>query len=339
MAAKELSTNINRDFSNTIEQLLPQVINTFLSEFELMTGKKSKIRLLEKDKQALLLRLTKIGSTVEQLELMLNQPISSTTARATLRLLNRFFRLMVPGIPRGQKPVDYVISQMEHLAEPPESFDPPFGLAYVDRHNGLRTYITMIAAKHGFDALDSLLQRFLQEHDIVPVFQSTFTRKIFPIELRNPPVQPSLSSAEKMKIALHCVLENWETLVDVVYELTRLNCNRKSDNAEPASTSLWSKVENIAKERSLATLVNFEWVTIRNSINHGRAYYDPHKGSLEFPDRKRMVSWKIEQAYCGAVDIFMSCMAMMRVWNFAQATRVPGFKAYIDSLESKVQES
>lgn len=335
--AQEPIGSFKSDFTDTMETLFHQLVTRLVSEWEIMTGKKMEtpVSVIESETMG---KFKNLVSVVEDFEKVANQPLTPESAKTRLQLYNRILRMIIRGIPRGLEPSEYVIQQIERFGELPASFTLPDGLDYETKHFELRTYICELVASVDKSEVDTFLQNCLSEHLVVPQLQRAFNKALLPKELRKPLVKTPVKSADRVKLALHHVTADWGVLVDVLYGLVILGRKKKPELNSIHRVTLWDKVEAISREPRLISLAKPEWVTVRNSIDHGRAFYDPSTGCIEFPDRTRKVSWSVERAYREAIDIYLSIEAMMRIWTFMQVAYLPAFRNHLAQLKSLAQQ-
>lgn len=330
------SGSFKTDLTDTMEPLFRQLMTRLVSEWGIMTGKKMEmpVSVIE---SATFSKFKKIVSVVNDLEKVVSQPLTPESARTRLQLYNRILRLIIRGIPRGVEPSEYVIQQIERFGELPAGFILPGGLNYETKHVGLRTYISELVSV-AKPEIDAFLQSCLSEHLVVSQLQRAFNKAMLPKELRKPIDKASVKSADRVKLALHHVTVDWGVLVDVLYGLIILRQNMTPELNSIHRVALWDKVGAISREPRLVSLAKPEWVTVRNSVDHGRAFYNPSSECIEFPDRTRKVSWSVERAYWEAIDIYLSVEAMMRIWTFVQVAYLPAFREYLAQFKSLAQQ-
>ena len=79
-----------------------------------------------------------------------------------------------------------------------------------------------------------------------------------------------------------------------------------------------------------------EWVTVRNALAHGSAYFDPSVKKIVFKDVKRSISWSLERTYLEGCDVFLANVAMLHMLDFILLARVRILVGQIDLLRSIV---
>jgi len=183
-------------------------------------------------------------------------------------------------------------------------------------------------------SVNSFLSSGVSDHQFVPQFQRAFNNLSLPKGLKVPPSRSTVQTIEKLKLALHDVTTDWEGLIDLVYGLIQLKAGSVRSWINLGKVALWDKVEKVSQEPNLDTLAKPEWVTVRNAIDHGKAFFVPSEGKIMFPDRNRVISWSLEQAYLEAVDVYLANQAMLRIWDIVQTAGIVDFAKQIKLLRA-----
>lgn len=332
MAQEESSDEID-DAVNTLIEQWPQFFQKVISEFEIWTGKRAKGLPDKVDSKSLYRKFRNLATVVKQLEIVRNEPLTPKSAARILLLFNRMIRLSVPRIPRNKEPLEYLIQEVRRQSEIPPGFVLPQGLDYKTKHTGLQEFICELVGLVGECELDAFLQEAFTQRQLVAQFQRLFAKMALPKELKRLPSKVSRESAERLKLALREVTSDWGAFINLLYGLILLKRGEQSTWASIRRVSLWDKVLAVRNDRRLVALAKQEWVTVRNSLDHGRAFFDPAKESIEFPDRTRKISWHIEQAFLEGIDIYLANSTVLRTWNFVYAARMEPFEAQVMALK------
>jgi len=331
------SNSTGPDAVEALPQVFPQVLDRLVPEFEMLTGKRLKTAATRLDLKSLERKLRKVWTALHQLEKVCGEPLTPESAKRVLELLNRLIRSAVPRIPGDRDPTEYLIREVEKQSELPANLALPHGLDYGRKHLGLRAFIEELLASVDRSRLDAFLEGAITGHQLVSQFQRILGKTSLPKELRKPPARVSRSSAERLKMGLRDVTADWDALVNLVYGLVQLKQGQQPTWGKVRRVSLWDKVIAVRKDSRLVTLSKQEWVTVRNSLDHGLAFFDPAKESIEFPDRNRRVSWPINCAFLEGIDIYLANSVMLRTWNFVRTVDIQSFKERLALLEELAQ--
>ena len=261
---------------------------------------------------------------------MKDETLTPTSARRILYLLNDLFRLSIRRIPKSREPIDYMIDTIERIRRVPSNQGLPKSLDYSSKHNGLIFFIDGLLATVPKSNIDLFLNNTLSERQLVPQFQRALNNLSLPKGLRTCPSRTTVSTMEKLKLALHDVTTDWESLINLVYGLILLKDGSVPSWYNIRKVALWDKIGKVGQESTLGNLVKPEWVTVRNAIDHGRAFFVPSEGTISFQDRNKANSWTLAQAYLETVDIYLANQAMLRTLNIVQTA---GFTDFIKQIE------
>jgi hypothetical protein len=210
----------------------------------------------------------------------------------------------------------------------------PEGLDYASKYDGLCMFIDELLLAVTKSSVNSFLSNGLSEHQFIPQFQRAFNNLSLPKGLKVPPSRSTVHTIEKLKLALHDVTTDWEGLIDLVYGLIQLREGSGRSWINIRKVALWDKVGKIRQEPNLCTLAKPEWVTVRNAINHGKAFFVTWEGKVRFPDMNRQISWSLERTYLEAVDIYLANQAMLRIWDIVQTAGIGDFVKQIKLLRA-----
>lgn len=324
---------------STLVQAFPQFLEKLRAEFEIFTGKKAKTPPPRMELDKVERKFRKLASIVKQFKKLSDEASTPTTAQEMLQLFNHMLRLSVPRIPRNREPLEYVIQEVKRYAGILLRFSLPEGLDYKTKHLQLQGFISELISSVDNSQIDVFLQDSFTEHQLVAQFQRVFGKCSLPKELRRIPSKISLRTAEGLKFALRDVTADWEALINLVYGLYSLKQGQQPTWASIRKESLRNKVTALRRDPQLTPLAKQEWVTVRNSLDHGLAFFDPNKESIEFPNRSRRISWNINTAYLEGIDIFLANLAMLKVWDFVYAARIRVFEIQIESIRKFASQS
>lgn len=326
---QETSETKKSEGLGNILHLLPQIMEQMRSEFELISGKPLISEFTSSDLRSLERKLKKLYLIAKQIEVLQEEDLNPVSARKWLSSMNDYFRLIIRKIPKNREPLDYAIELLERLRQVPSNQELPEGLDFTTKYDGLCIFIDKLLAVVPKSSINLFLNDGLSEHQLVPQLQRALNNLSLPKGLRTPPKRTTLQTAEKLKLALHDVTNDWEVLIDLVYGLVLFKEGHVFTWSNARKVRLWDKVGKIVQEPNLAALVKTEWVTVRNAIAHGRALFVPSETGIKFPDGKRMVMWSLSKAYIEAVDIYLSNQAILGIWNIVQ---LAGFTDFIEQL-------
>lgn len=332
------SNSTNPDELETLLQTFPKILDRLVPEFEILTGKEFKTTTTRIDLKSLERKLRKLWIVVREFEKVSQEILTPESAKTRLELLNRMIRLAVPRIPRNEEPIEYLIREVERQSQIPSGFAPPQGLDYQTKHLELQAFINELIPSVDKSELDAFLRNSVTERQLVSQFQRVFSKMSLPKELKRPPMTISAGSIERLKLGLRDVTADWDALMNLLYGLILLKHGRLPTWGGVRRVSLWNKVGSVCQEARLVTLAKQEWVTVRNSVAHGWAFFDPAKKTIEFRDRTRTVSWGVERAWLEGIDIYLANSAMLRTWNFVQTANLDSFKEQVARLKVLAQQ-
>jgi len=318
--------------------MLPQIIEQLHSEFELISGKALISKFTSAELRSLESRLKKLYLITQQIEVVKEEEITPVSAKKRLSLMNDYFRLIIRRIPKNQEPLDYAIKLLERLRQVPSNQDIPEGLDFTSKCEGLCIFIDKLLAVVPKSSVNLFLNDGLSEHQLVPQLQRAFNNLSLPKGLRTSPRRTTMQTAEKLKLALHDVINDWEVLIDLVYGLVLFEEGHVPTWSDARKVKLWDKVVKIGQESNLAALVKTEWVIVRNAIAHGRALFVPSENGIRFPDREKVVYWTASQAYLEAVDIYLANQTMLGTWNITQLAGLTDSIEQITQLRALAQQ-
>lgn len=335
---QKFSKSAKPDEVDTLLQMLPQFLERLVPEFEILLGKKLKTNATHINIKSLERKLQKLLIVVSQLEKASDEILTPESARKRLELLNLMLQLSVPRIPKNKEPIQYMIEVVNRQSQIPSDLVLPKGLDYNTKHLNLQAFVSELVLSTNKSRLDTFLQSSLTERQLVSQFQRIFGKISLPKELQSPPVKISVRSIERLKLGLRDVTADWEALINLLYGLVVLKQGRVPTWSGVRSVSLWDKVDCVRHEPRLITLAKQEWVTVRNSLDHSLAFFDPAKESIVFRERTRVVSWDVGQTYLEAIDIYLAKSAILRTWNFMQTANMQVFKEQLARLKALAQQ-
>lgn len=332
MEAKRELSEIDQVMDN-LSQTIPQMFDKLIPELELFTGKKAKKLPSSSELDVAVKKLRKLGVVLRQLEELKGRELTPKVAAQVISLLNRMVRLMVPRIPRRAEPLDHVIEFVHRMSALPTIGRLPEELDYTKKHWSLRDFVRSLVQSVDEAPVSNFLQEAFAGHYLVPQFQKIFSRIYLPKDLQKLGPKNSMRSIEKLKVGLRTVTADWEVLINLLYGLVSLKAGKPATWVKIRSeVSLWDKVHKVLTEPLLNPLAKLEWVTVRNALDHGFAFFDPNTNVIRFQDLRREVSWETYEAWLQGIDIYLSNCAMMHTWSFVTVERNRLFEDMVNRL-------
>lgn len=302
--------------AEALESVLPQVFELFIPHIELMIGRKVSARPTRLDFAQLVPKLKRLLPILTELESLKAAPITAESQARQYQLMNKYIRLTMTGIPRHMDPLEYVVAKAREMCDPPRGIRLPPGLDYQSKHDGLLEFARDVSAS-SHEAAREFIAAATTERQLVAQFQRAYGNIMLPRDLKMPPLRITSRSAERVKLAMRDVASDWEALVNLVYGIQRIGQGRALTWSATRQVALRDKVSALRNDARLVSLGKDEWVTVRNSLDHGWAYYAPANRSIEFPDRHSHVSWPLHEAVHNGRDMFLANAAMMHLPNLA----------------------
>ena len=313
---------------NNLVAVLPQAIEKLTSELSLWTGKKVEYLPEQAQLESLENIIREALPISVRLEELKKQPLTPASADEICQLINRYFRLIVPSIPKRKNPIEHLTGKLAQMVAQPKDISLPSGLDYEKKHLGLQQFAHELVGTADRTALDAFLDEMYEDHQLVPQFQKAFNKMPLPIEFRKPLVKVTRGSVEKLKLALRSITADWEALLNLVYGLSLVEQNKQTKWTDIRKVSLGNKVKRLATDYRLNSLTKQEWVTARNALDHGSVFYDSNKDSIEFPDIKRKISWSVERTRIEGIDLYLANCAMLGAIMFIKWEQ---FQPFINS--------
>lgn len=326
------------DETENVWKVFPQMVDKLVPEFELLMGKKIDVwpTFTFADIKKIERKCQKVLSLKKEFDIIKGESLNPESAKMCVEIIDKMFRITIPKIPRKEQPTKYVIEKIKSYSQIPHGLVVPDGLDYGIKHEGFRIFIKELVLTVDSNSIDAFLKKIAIEHRFIPQIQKVFNKIWVPDELNMPPADVSFESATKLISGLNVVTMDWDALTNVPYGLIELKNGGKSTKKDK-KVSLWDKVDKIRKEKQLINLAKPEWVTVRNSIAHATVRFNPSKGCIDFPDIKREVNWKLDEAYLGAIDIFLANTAMLYIFNFINTAKAEIFEQQIARLKETAQ--
>lgn len=322
MNQSEIDTAIS-----SVIQAFPSLLEKMAAEFEILTGRKAKRPLSDVELKKVEKRLRGMANVLKELGELYEKPLLPQTASKLIHVLNQVCRLALRGIPRNAEPIEYVLQQVKLQSEIPSGLEIlPKGLDYKTKHLGIEDFVSEVVGLSDGSKIDEFLQGSFTERQLVAQFQRAFNKLSLPKEFRRFPTKITLKSAEKVKLALRDVMADWEALVNLMYGLDLLKQGRHATWFSVRAVALRDKISALCRDPRLSAIAKEEWVTVRNSLDHGWAFFDPKNEVMEFPDRSRQVSWPFRRAFFEGIDAYLANRAMFNIWSFVRTTRTKAFE-------------
>lgn len=325
-------TEIDAAISSVI-QALPSLFDRTATEFEILTGRKAKHPLSDVELKKVEKQLRSLAPVLKELGELYEKPLLPKTAYKLIHALNRMCRRTLRGIPRNAEPIEYLLQQVKLQSEIPSGIEIlPQGLDYKTKHLGIEDFVSEVVRVSDGSKIDEFLQGSFTERQLVAQFQRAFNKLSLPKEFRRFPATITLKSAERVKLALRDVMADWEALVNLVYGLDLLRQGRDATWSSVRQEALRNKISALLRDGRLSAIAKTEWVTVRNSLDHGRAFFDPKNEVMEFPDISRRVSWPFRQAFLEGIDAYLANIAMFKIWSFVKTTGIQAFEMQLTSI-------
>jgi len=323
-------------------ELLPKTFEMIEAELSVLTGRKINSQKSSNAFGDVTQKLENLFGIFLKLSQYYQQPLTPQTARNKIQSYNIIIRVLLPHIPRNRKPIEWIIEQVKQDCEVAPELESglPNGLDYLSKHWQLHDFIADVINHVDQENITALLRDSISDRGATPSYQRAFNEASLPKALSRPPTKTSVSTAERVKLALHEVLVDWGSLLELVYGFYRL---RKGDNIDWGlirRVSLWDKVTAISNDPLLNVLGKTEWVTARNALDHGNAYLDPATQTIVYHDIKRELSWTLEESVFQGQDIYLTNIALLRISNFITAARcLHIYESHIRHIEEMAQLS
>jgi hypothetical protein len=263
-----------------------------------------------------------------------SQPLSEGREIERYRLINQILGLSIK-VPNEMEPLVYLTSELHKLCEMPKNYSLPLGLDYANKHSGLWDFAREISIVSDKTIVDDFFQEAVLENHLTPQIQRSGGKIMLPKELETPSSKITLRSTERLKLALREVTSDWEALVNLIYGLKLIYNGHRKNWIGVRSVSLFDKMKLLRDDPLLTFLVKEDWITIRNSLDHGRAFFNPVDNTMEFQDKTREISLTISQAYREGQDIYLSNAAMVKIEGFIRAAYWLPFEPWIMEMSEK----
>ncbi|MDP3064705.1 MAG: hypothetical protein Q8O40_16110 [Chloroflexota bacterium] len=281
------------------------------------TGKKIRIQPTKKD-------ITEFSSIIDRVNLIIaklrelgGQPLTSHSARGILEGINSLFRIAMPDLAANREPIDELIGKVHELSAPPAGLVKLKGFDYLTKHRGLENFVMDVVKSASSEKIKAFYTAGLETNELIPQIQGVFSKSSLPKELRRRPTTATVKSSARVKAGLQRALSDWEAWCNLIYGLKLLERHQQARWRQiRGRVSLKRKVSAIHRDGRLKGLVRKNWVTVRNALDHGKASYNPAKGTIEFFDLHSKVSWSVEYAWRSGVNIYLANVAMMYTLNF-----------------------
>ena len=336
-----ISGSLNVDEIEILKRLA-EAISSLSNEMAVLTGTKVTVKVSSTDIEELKQTVIAISKLQTEIQYLMSCQPTPIVAKNILRDMNRLYRLIIPGIPRNRKPMEWLVERIKQTREVPKELQVnfPAELNYAERHQLLLDFIDELTSSVEKTVIDDFLQRSIDSRKIVVPCQRLFQNVLLPPVLKTPPRNLSLKSTEKLKLALHNVINDWEPLVNLTYGFYVMKEGRTDVNwTNVQKESLWNKVCTFQMEPTLSKLVKQDWVTVRNAFAHGSCYFHPNEQKVVFPDRRKECSWTLQQCVYEARDIYLSNLAMLHVPNFIGTAGIQTLEAQLNQFSQLAKKT
>jgi hypothetical protein len=323
-----------KKYATSVKAALPEILIHLQSNFGLLTGKNIQIHPTKKDMADIGRAVDGSANILEELEKQQTSPITPEAAAVIIARWNDLFRIVCDDIPKDYEPVDYLVQQMREICKPSPDLVSLRVFNYIAKQEAVEHFVKSVVKSVSIEEVKSFIHSGLRKKQLIPQIQGAFIKNSLPKELRVKPTRSTVRSADRVKVGLRLVLADWEAWLNLIYGLTQLEQKQNPKWTKIRKGALWNKASAIRKDRRLSRLAQINWVTVRNALDHGSALFNPVKGTIEFRDRRRKVSWSVDNAWRNGVDVFLANVAMMYTFNFAQTADVSDFETLVRVLRN-----
>jgi ribosome-binding factor A len=311
---------------------LQSFVDALSTEFGFLFGKKfdgNRLRMTPQDVASFWGKMNKLAGLSQELEKIQHMPPSSGNLKNAYVLINKLYRASLPGLPRKVEPVQYLIKAAKnYCAEPVLDFP---GVNHSAKHAGMRAFSHEIVNAVDENEVNTFLDEAITGRHVTSQIQRGVRNIFIPNVFKNTLKQSSCRNAENIKTALRDVLCDWEALINLIYGLKLILKGDAKTWAEIHEVALRDKVRLLVKDERLQKLVNLRWITVRNSLNHGTAYFNPADERIEFPDKRQHEFLVLSDALKEGQEVVSANVAMLYCPTLIRAERIlslePVFKA------------
>lgn len=315
------------------------MISDFASELERFTGVKVRKLPSSSEIDKIGRRLQRIEAIQKQIEELTKCDHTPEVAAQMLSLINKRWRLILRGIPRGIEPIDYATEILHDMSKPPEIEGLPDEVNYQTKHLSLQQFINGLVQSTDEVKINDFIKQASTSPQLITQCQKSFNKVTFPKELQKLDARHTVKNIERLKLGLRSVTADWECWINLLYGLVELKNGEIPHWDKILKVSLRDKVEKILIEKQLMPLAKREWVTLRNSLDHGSAPYCSSKDTIEFKDTKKMISWEIHKVWVEGIDIHLSVIAANFTYNFILAKQCRKAEDTINMLKKLAQST
>jgi hypothetical protein len=153
-----------------------------------------------------------------------------------------------------------------------------------ERHDHYRRFLSHLVALRGGDSVLQYMNVYFESALLVQ-FQRYLAEGLFPPALRRAPRRRTVAVVREQRKEWQSIASDWDRLTRLVYGLLRLEGGERLSWEQTAQPSLGTRVkQHLLVNPCLAPLVQPDWVTIRNALDHGTYIYNPARDRVEFAD-------------------------------------------------------
>lgn len=281
-------------------------------------------------------RIMPIIYELEQFQKNVDTPESQ---ERTYWLISEYMRIIHGSAVGEGLPLKNARQLLEELVEAPSDFTSLYGLDLVNKHLQLRQFIYELVAESPRFEIETFLGDIIINRCITAQTQRATGGHLFPDVFLDQGIELNLDTTELLKSGLAQVLADWEQLVNLVYGLVCIKKRVVKDWQNVGKVALLDKVAAMDRATGLDILVDRAWVTVRNSIDHGKAYFDPTVLRIRFVDKNNEVQWDLGDAQREGSDIVLSNHVMLQTFNFVEVAKNSALFTFFEYMEDRLDSS
>ena len=251
-------------------------------------------------------------------------------------LLHEYMKIIQGDSVGEEPPLKRARRIVEESVEIPPELIPPYGIDLTAKHLKMRQFIQELVEESPRHEIETFLSDVLIGHRITAQTQRAMGGHLFPDVFLDGVAQLDLNTTELIKSAFSQVLADWEQLVNLVYGLICIRKGTVKGWQHIEQVALLDKVTAMSENSELDNLVSKDWVTVRNSIDHGKAYFDPKLSKIRFADRNNEIQLNIGEAQREGSDIALSNHVMLQAFNFVEFAKISNVFKFIEDIERRI---
>jgi len=251
-------------------------------------------------------------------------------------LLHEYMTIIQEDSVSGEQPLKRARRIVEKLVEIPLGLIPSYGIDLTTKHLKMKQFIQELIEESPRHEIETFLSDVVFSRRIAAQTQRAMGGHLFPDIFLDEDAQSDRDTTEQLKSAFSQVIADWEQLVNLVYGLVWIRKGTEKNWQHIEQVSLLDKVAATNGNSELEPLVKIDWVTLRNSIDHGKAYYDPIFSRIKFADRKNEIQLNISDAQREGSEIALSNHVMLQIFNFVEFAKISNVFKFIEDIEKRI---